>query len=165
MKDISIIVAIAENNAIGMDNKLLCHIPGDLPRFKKITLNHTVIMGKKTFESLAGGPLNDRRNIVISDDKSDNFNGCIMAYSIEDALEKCDDDKENFVIGGGTIYKQFLKYANKLYITKINKIFSADVFFPELDYSDWKETDREDFTESEKNDFTYSFITYKRRKQ
>ena len=164
MKDISIIVAIAENNAIGINNKLLCHIPGDLPRFKQITMNHTVIMGKNTFKSLAGGPLTDRRNIVISDDRKDNFKGCVMAYSIEDALDKCDNDKENFVIGGGTIYKQFLRYANKLYITKVNKSFNADVYFPELDYSEWEETGREDFTASEKNDFTYSYITYIRIK-
>lgn len=164
MKEISIIAVIAENNAIGKDNRLLCHVPNDLPRFKKITINHTVIMGKRTFESLPGGPLQGRRNIVISDDENDRFDGCIMAYSIEDALEKCDDDSENFVIGGGTIYKQFLKYAGKLYITRVNRSFDADVFFPEPDYGEWEETAREDYPAGEKNDFTYSFITYIRKK-
>ncbi len=163
MKIISIIVAIAENNAIGKDNRLLCHIPGDLKRFKERTINHTLIMGKKTFRSLSEGPLRDRRNIVISDDESDKFEGCIMAYSISDAFEKCDDDKENFVIGGETIYRQFLKYATKLYITKVNKLFDADAYFPEFDPAEWEETEREDFPAGERNDFTYSFITYIRK--
>lgn len=163
MKEISIIVAIAENNAIGKGNKLLCHIPGDLTRFKRITAGHTVIMGKKTFESLPGGPLQGRRNIVISDNKDDKFEDCIMAYSINEALDMCEDIKENFIIGGGTIYKQFLKYTTKLYITKVYKTFEADSFFPELDYGEWEEIEREDLPSGKKNDFSYSYITYKRR--
>ena len=163
MKEISIIVAIAENNAIGKDNKLLCHIPGDLKHFKRITANHTVIMGKKTFESLPDGPLKGRRNIVISDNKDDEFEGCIMAYSIKEALDKCEDNKENFIIGGGTIYKQFLKYTTKLYITKVYKTCEADTFFPEPDYSEWEEIEREDFPPGENNDFSYSYITYRKK--
>lgn len=162
MKDLSIIVVIAENNAIGKENKLLCHISEDLKRFKRITSGHTVIMGKKTFESLPGGALPGRRNIVISDNKDDRFGNCIMAYSIEDALDKCDDSKENFVIGGGTIYTQFMKYTTKLYITRIHKSFAGDTFFPELNYNEWKEIEREDHVDKE-NDFTYSFITYIRK--
>lgn len=163
MKKISIIVAIAENYAIGKDNKLLWHISDDLKRFKRITTGHTLIMGKKTFKSLPGGPLPDRKNIVISDDKNDKFDDCIMAYSINDALDKCDDDKENFIIGGGTIYAQFLKYANKLYITRVYKSFDADTFFPELNYGEWIEIERENHPENEKNSLSYSFITYKRK--
>ena len=163
MKKISIIVAIAENNAIGKDNKLLWHISDDLKRFKRITTGHTLIMGKKTFKSLPGGPLPDRKNIVISDDINDKFDGCIMAYSINDALDKCDDDKENFIIGGGTIYAQFLKYATKLYITRVHKSFDADTFFPELNYSKWIEIERENHPENENNSLSYSFITYKRK--
>ena len=163
MKKISIIVAIAENYAIGKDNKLLWHISDDLKRFKRITTGHTLIMGKKTFKSLPGGPLPDRKNIVISDDKNDKFDDCIMAYSINDALDKCDDDKENFIIGGGTIYAQFLKYATKLYITRVHKSFDADTFFPELNYSEWIEIEREIHPENEKNSLSYSFITYKRK--
>jgi len=163
MKKISIIIAIAENNAIGKDNKLLWHISNDLKRFRKITTGHTVIMGKRTFESLPGGPLPDRRNIVISDDKNDKFNGCIMAYSIDDALNKCDDGKENFIIGGGTIYSQFLKYATKLYITRVHKSFDADTYFPELNYDKWIEIEKEDYPPDKNNSFSYSFITYKRK--
>ena len=163
MKKISIIVAIAENNAIGKDNKLLWHIPNDLKRFRRITTGHTVIMGKRTFESLPGGPLPDRRNIVISDDKNDKFNGCIMVYSIDDALNKCDDGKENFIIGGGIIYSQFLKYVKKLYITRVHKSFDADTYFPELNYDKWIEIEKEDYPPDENNSFSYSFITYKRK--
>ena len=163
MKKISIIVAVAENNAIGKDNKLLWHISDDLKRFKRITTGHTIIMGKKTFKSLPGGPLPDRKNIVISDDKNDKFDDCIMAYSINDALNKCDDDKENFIIGGGTIYDQFLKYATKLYITRVHKSFDADTFFPELNYSECIEIERENHPENENNSLSYTFITYKRK--
>ena len=163
MKKISIIVAVAENNAIGKSNKLPWHISDDLKRFKRITDGHTVIMGKKTFESLTGGALPGRKNIVISDNKNDWFSNCEMAYSIEDALEKCDDIKENFVIGGGTIYSQFMKYATKLYITRVHKSFDGDTFFPEPDYNEWKEIEREDHADKE-NGFTYSFITFIRKK-
>ncbi len=159
MKKISIIAAIAENNVIGKDNRLLWHISDDLRWFKRITGGHTVIMGKRTFESLPGGALPDRKNIVISDNKNDRFNGCIMAYSIKDGLDKCDDAKENFVIGGGTIYAQFMSYATKLYITRVHKSFDGDTFFPELNYNEWKEIEREDHTDKE-NDFKYSFIIY-----
>jgi dihydrofolate reductase len=163
MKKISIIVAVAENNAIGKDNKLLWHISNDLKRFKRITAGHTVVMGKKTYESLPGGPLPDRRNIVISDNLNDRFNGCVMAYSINDALNKCDDGKENFIIGGGTIYARFLKFATKLYITRVHKSFNADTFFPELNYDEWIEIEKKDFPADKKNNFSYSFITYKRK--
>ncbi len=163
MKKISIIVAIAANNAIGKANKLLWHISNDLKRFRRITTGHTVVMGKNTINSIPGGPLPDRRNIEISDNRNDKFNGCIMAYSIDAAIDKCDDGKENFVIGGGTIYAQFLKYATKLYITRIYKSFDADTFFPELNYEEWIEIEREDYPPDEKNDFAYSFITYKRK--
>ncbi len=163
MKKISIIVAVAENNAIGKDNRLLWHISNDLKRFRRITTGHTVIMGKRTFKSLPGGPLPGRRNIVISDNRNDRFDGCIMAYSIDDALNICDDVKENFIIGGGTIYSQFLKYATKIYITRIHKSFDADTYFPELNYDKWIEIEKEDYPPDKNNSFSYSFITYKRK--
>lgn len=162
MKSISIIAAVAENNAIGKDNKLLLHMPDDMKRFKRITLGHTVIMGKRTFESLPGGALPGRKNIVISDNRNDRFKGCIMAYSVEDAMDKCDESKENIIIGGGTIYAQFMKYATKLYITRVHKSFDGDTFFPELNYNEWKEIEREDHKDEER-DLSYSFITYVRK--
>jgi dihydrofolate reductase len=137
MKPISIIVAIADNNAIGKNNQLLYHIPGDLKRFRKLTTGHTVVMGKRTYYSLPKRPLPDRINIVVSDDRNDHFEGCIMAYSIEEAIEKCNEKDENFIIGGGIIYKEFYPFSNKLYITRIHKSFDADTFFPEIDPEQW----------------------------
>ena len=163
MTKISIIVAIAENYAIGKNNRLLWHIPDDLKRFKKITTGHTIIMGKNTFLSLPAGPLPNRRNIVISDDKKDNFNGVVMAFSIEDAFAKCDTNYENFVIGGGMIYKQFLKYAEKLYLTKVNKSYDADTFFPEINFDEWEEVFNEKNSQElpEELDFTYLILSKK----
>jgi dihydrofolate reductase len=160
MKKISIIVAIAENRAIGKNNQLLWHISDDLKRFKKLTTGHTVIMGKKTFESLPVRPLPNRENIVISDNLSDNFAGCVTVYSIEEALAKCSDTGENFIIGGGSVYKQFLEHARKIYLTRVHQNFEADIFFPEFDMAEWQETER-----SEKysvNGLSYTYITYEK---
>jgi dihydrofolate reductase len=163
MKNISIIVAIAENNGIGKDNQLLWHIPADLKRFKQITLGHTVIMGKNTFLSLPGGPLKNRRNIVITNDPTDHFEGCEMVFSVKEALEKCDDQKENFIIGGASVYRQFLPLANRLYLTRVHRAFEADTFFPEIKKEDWEEISRELADNEGKNDFNFSFIILKRK--
>ncbi|MBN1413468.1 MAG: dihydrofolate reductase [Bacteroidales bacterium] len=163
MKKISIIVAVAENNAIGKDNKLLWHISADMRLFKHITTSHTVIMGKNTFLSLPKRPLVNRRNIVISDNPDDRYAGCEMAYSIDEAIQKCDNKKENFVIGGASIYRQFLPFAQKLYVTKIHKSFDADTYFPELSSHEWEITERKDVTDDPQNDFSYSFLTYQRK--
>jgi dihydrofolate reductase len=160
---ISIIVAIAENYAIGKDNDLLWHIPEDMKRFKRITTGHKVIMGKRTYESLPYRPLKNRTNIVISDIPGDHYEGCIMAYSIEEALRHCDPDEECFVIGGGMIYRQFMDIADKLYITLVHKEFEADTFYPQIDPGTWKEVEREEGID-ENLDFNYSFITYLREK-
>jgi len=117
MKKISIIVAIAENFAIGKDNKLLWHIPADLIRFKRITKGHQVIMGKLTYESLPIRPLPHRENIVISDNPMDSFEGCTTVHSIKEAEELCNDREESFIIGGGSVYRQFLPICNKLLST------------------------------------------------
>jgi dihydrofolate reductase len=163
MKNISIIVALADNNAIGKDNKLLCHIPADMKYFRKITTGHTVIMGKNTFFSLPGGPLKNRRNIVISDNNNDQFDGCETVYSIEEALDKCPDDQECFVIGGASVYRQFLPLASTLYLTRIYKLFDADTFFPEINPEKWEEISREYPSQDIKNDFPYVFIILRRK--
>lgn len=160
---ISIIVAIAENYAIGKNNDLLWHISEDMQWFKKHTSGHRVIMGKKTYESLPRKPLPNRINLVISDIPGDHYEGCVMAYSIEEAIEKCDRDMENFIIGGGSIYTQFLPYTNKLYLTKIHKAFDGDIFFPEINFSDWEEIETHPGFTNEKLDFTYSFHIYQRK--
>lgn len=159
---ISIIVAIAENNAIGKDNRLLWHIPGDLKRFKKITSGHTVIMGKRTYESLPLRPLPNRTNIVITDVPGELIPGCLMAYSIEDAMNICNKDEENFVIGGESVYRQFLPLADKLYLTVIRKPFEADAFFPEINFDEWKLIEKTDIETDPETDFLYSYLIYSR---
>lgn len=162
-KNISIIVAIAENNGIGKDNKLLCHLSDDLKRFRKLTVGHTVIMGRNTFLSLPSGALPDRTNIVISDKPQEQFPCCIMADSVEDALFKCEDKDECFVIGGGTIYRQFLPHANKLYITWIHASPEADTFFPQIYFDEWEEISREKHIAQGKNEFDHSYVVYRRK--
>jgi dihydrofolate reductase len=164
MKKVSIIVAIAENNAIGKENKLLWYISADLKRFKQITSGHTVIMGKNTFYSLPKRPLINRRNIIISDDPDDSFPGCEMAYSIREAIAKCDAGHENFIVGGASVYRQFLPLAQKLYITRIHKSYDADTFFPEILPGEWEIIEEENIMNDPQNDFTYSFLTYERKK-
>ncbi len=162
MKSFSIIVAIADNYAIGKENRLLWHIPEDLKRFKRITTGHTLIMGKNTFESLPVRPLPNRTSIVLSDIPGDRIEGCIMAYSLEEAIEKCPED-ECFVIGGGMVYRQFLPIADKLYITWVHRVFDADTFFPEMNMDDWELIEREKHGPGEKNDFSYTYSVYKRK--
>ena len=158
---ISIIVAIARNNAIGKDNQLLWHIPEDLKRFKKLTTGHTIVMGKRTFESLPFRPLPNRRSVVITDVPGEQIEGCTMAYSIADAIDKMEADAENFIIGGGSVYTQFLPHADKLYLTLVNKDFEADVFFPDIDYSEWDVVSR---IESASDDLSYTFLDLQRKK-
>ena len=162
MKKVSIIVAIARNFAIGKDNQLLWHIPADLKRFKRITSGHQVIMGKLTYESLPFRPLKNRTNIVITDKQGETFEGCTTVYSIDEALNLCDDTEESFVIGGGSIYRQFLPYCNKLYLTMIDKDFEADTFFYQVDLDQWKLVEREDIAFDDELGFSYSFLTYEK---
>ena len=165
MKNISIIVAVAKNNAIGKDNKLLCHLSEDLKRFKKLTSGFTVVMGKNTYYSLPNRPLPNRRSIVITDIKGEQIDTCDMAYSIEDAISKMDAGKENFIIGGASIYRQFIPFADKLYITWIHHEFEADTFFPEVLQNDWEIVSKEDFNQTdEKNSYPYSYVIYNRKK-
>jgi dihydrofolate reductase len=159
---ISIIVAIAENRAIGKNNDLLWHIPADLKRFKEITTGHAVLMGRRTFESLPRRPLPNRRNIVVTDISDEHLKGCEMVYNIEEALEKCSTSEETFIIGGASVYRQFLPYTDRLYLTLINKSFEGDVFFPEIDFTQWKLISSEDFPSDKHNDFSYSNQIYDR---
>jgi len=162
MKKISIIVAIANNFAIGLNNQLLWHIPADLKRFKKITSGHQVIMGKLTYLSLPVRPLPNRINIVITDNREELFEGCMTVYSIEEALHLCNEQEESFIIGGGSVYRQFLPLCNKLYITMVHKDFEADTFFPRFDMDQWKLIEKEDHEPDGINDFSYSFLTFEK---
>ncbi|MFO7935190.1 MAG: dihydrofolate reductase [Bacteroidales bacterium] len=161
-RNISIIVAVAENNAIGKDNRLLWHLPDDLRRFKKLTTGHTLIMGRNTFLSLPGGPLPNRRHIVITDRKGETFAGCESAYSIEEALELAGEQEECFVIGGGMIYAQFLPIAGKLYLTRVHRSFEGDTYFPEIDFTQWKMVASEKVEAGEKNEYTHTYTEYVR---
>lgn len=161
-KNISIIVAVAENFAIGKNNDLLFHLPNDLKRFKQITSGHTIIMGRNTLLSLPKWPLPNRRHIVITDNPDDVFEGCETVFSIDEAIEKVKNENEAFIIGGGMIYRQFYPLAGKLYLTLVHKSFEADVYFPEIDFTQWNEVAREDFYD-EKNDFEYSYLNLVRK--
>ena len=160
---ISIIVAIAENYAIGQQGDLLCHLPDDLKHFKQITSGCTVIMGKRTFFSLPRHPLPNRRNIVITDIAGEQFEGAEAAYSIDEAIRMADRDKENFIIGGGMVYRQFMPLADKLYITHIHHSWpDADTFFPEISPDTWKLTGAERHEADEHNPYAYTFAEYVR---
>lgn len=151
MTEINIIVAIGKHYEIGLSNQLLCYIKPDLQYFKRTTKNHIVIMGRKTLLSLPNGPLKNRDNIVISRDANFNHEGAYMASSIEESLEIAeglnkDNDKKVFVIGGASIYKQFMPLADKLYITHIFEDFEADVYFPIIGKEwalEWTHAERE----------------------
>jgi dihydrofolate reductase len=160
---ISIIVAIAENLAIGKNNDLLWHIPGDMKYFKSVTSGHPVIMGKRTYDSLPRRPLPNRRNIVITDVPGEVIDGCEMAYSIDEAIALCDKAEENFIIGGASVYKQFIPFTDRLYLTRVHKSFEGDVFFPELNFSEWQLLSREDHGPDGVNDFAYSYEVYDRK--
>ena len=158
---ISIIVAIAQNNAIGKNNQLLWHMPNDLKHFKEITSGRTIIMGRKTFDSV-GKPLPRRRNIVVT--RQDiQIPGCEVVKSVEEGLALCTGEDEVFIGGGAEIYKQAMDITNRIYLTIIHQEFEADTFFPEIDYSQWAEISREDYQPDDKNPLPYSFITLARR--
>ncbi len=162
----SIIVAADENNAIGKDNNLLCHLPNDLKFFKSVTEGYPVIMGRKTFESLPKGALPNRRNIVITRNKDLHYERCEMVSSIAEAIELCKNEPQLFFIGGGTIYKEAIDIADKLYLTRIHHTFEGtDTFFPDVDTAIWEEISKEDHEPDEKHKYGYSFITFQKIKR
>jgi dihydrofolate reductase len=160
---ITIIAAIANNNALGKDNDLIWHLPADLKRFKKVTSGHHILMGRNTFESI-GKPLPNRTSVIITRNNDYFKDGCLVANSIEEAIELSKEDSAIFIIGGAQIYKQAIAQGlvDRLDITIVHHDFEADVFFPEIDMNIWKETSREDLKADEKNKYDYSFVSYKR---
>ena len=161
---ISIIVAIAENYAIGKKGDLLCHMPADLKHFKEITTGSTVLMGERTFLSLPKHPLPNRRNIVLTDVKGKTFEGAETVYSLDELVAKVDKNEEAFVIGGGMVYRQMMERADKLYITHIHHSWEdADTFFPEIDSKIWKQLSTERHSADDKNPYNYTFAEYGRR--
>ncbi|AQS95038.1 MULTISPECIES: dihydrofolate reductase [Polaribacter] len=158
---ITVIAAIAQNYALGKDNDLIWHLPADLKRFKKVTTGHYILMGRNTFESI-GKPLPNRTTIIITRNKNYFKDGCLIANSLEEAIEMAKEEEKIFIIGGAQIYKETIakNLADRLDITLVHKSFEADVFFPEIDPKIWKEDSREDFTADEKNKLDYSFVSY-----
>jgi dihydrofolate reductase len=157
---VSAVVAIAQNHAIGKDNKLLWHLPNDLKHFKNITSGHTVIMGRKTYDSV-GKPLPNRRNIIITRQQIE-IPGCEVVNSIDAALALCADEEEVFIVGGAEIYKQAMPLTDKIYLTIVHQDFDGDTYFPEIKANIWKETERKDHQPDDRHALPYSFITLER---
>ena len=157
---ITIIAAVARNRAIGFENKLIYWLPNDLKRFKALTTGHTIVMGRKTFESLPKGALPNRRNVVLSRRNKD-FPGCDVYSSLEKALRHCAPDEEVYIIGGASVYRQAIKVADRLCLTEIDDVPEhADTFFP--DYSDWHIETKETHPKDERHAFEYAFVDYVR---
>ena len=163
MSTITIIAAIANNNALGKDNDLIWHLPADLKRFKKVTSGHHILMGRNTYESI-GKPLPNRTTVIITRNLNYKAAGCIVVDSIEKAIEVAKADEHIFIIGGAQIYKQTIasNLVDQLDITQVHHSFDADVYFPEIDPKTWAEISREDFKADEKNKYDYSFVSYKK---
>ena len=163
MYKLALIAAIANNNAIGLENKLLYWLPNDLKRFKELTTGHTIIMGSNTFRSLPKGALPNRRNIVLSR-KEKEFPGCETFSSLEEALANCNGTELVYVIGGEMLYRAALPLADILCLTEIDDTpEKADAFFPEFTKSDWEIIEQEEHTPDEKHAFNYRFVTYLKR--
>ncbi len=161
---ISIIVAIAQNGAIGYKGDLIYHLSADLRRFKELTTGHTVVMGRKTFESLPKGALPNRRNIVLTRQQGVEFPGAEVYKSLDEALSHCSRDEKVFIIGGAQVYTQALGMADELEITLVHDTpAQADTFFPEFGSDkSWQLVNREDHEADDKNPFAYSFLSYRR---
>lgn len=164
MSTVSIVVAVSKNNAIGRNNELIYWLPNDLKRFKAITSGHTIIMGRKTFESLPKGALPNRRNIVLSTNPDINFAGAEKFADLQTAIAACKEEKEIFIIGGASVYQQAISVCDKIYLTQVEDITEgADAFFPIIDENEWKKIGSEPHPIDEKHHYPYIFIDYEKR--
>ena len=160
-KNITMIAAAAENNALGKDNKLIWHLSDDLKHFKNLTKGHHIIMGRKTFESMPKA-LPNRTNIIVTRQKEYNAENAQVVHSLEAALALAQDDERPFIIGGGEIYRQGLAFADCIELTRVHEDFEADTFFPEIDPKVWREVWRENHDKDEKHPHAFSFIRYEK---
>jgi dihydrofolate reductase len=158
---LSLIVAVSENGVIGRSGDLPWHLSADLRRFKQLTMGHTIVMGRKTYESI-GRPLPGRTSLVLTHDKAYQAEGCRIVSSLDEALRVAADDSERFVIGGQQIYRLALPRADRLYWTQVHAQIDGDTFFPEVDWDDWTMIEDERHPADEKNQFDYSFRVYQR---
>lgn len=161
MKEISLVVAMASNRAIGKNNQLLWHLPADLKHFKQITSGHTIIMGRKTYDSI-GRALPNRRNIVITRNTNLKLENIEVANSLEQAFALCTNIDQVFIIGGAEIYKQTLPLAKTIHSTTVHQDFEGDAFFPQLAEGEWITVSEEIHQPDEKNKLAYTFSTLKR---
>lgn len=160
MTQLSMIVAVAHDGVIGVNNTLPWHLPEDLKRFRALTMGHHIIMGRKTYDSL-GRLLPGRTTVIVTRNENYKVEGALVAHSLEAAIALCEDDEEVFLIGGAELYQTGLKLAHKLYITEIELDVAGDAFFPKLVSTEWQETEREAHT-SEKG-LKFSYVTYLRK--
>ena len=161
-RELTIIAAVSINNVIGNDNKLIWKLSNDLKRFKNLTTNHSVIMGRKTFESLPN-PLPDRNNIVITRDTNYSKPNIQVCSSIEDAINLTKTDTQPFIIGGGEIYSQTINIVDKIELTRVHKEFDGDAYFPEIPLDIFELINEENYNSDLENEFDYSYLTYKKR--
>jgi dihydrofolate reductase len=159
---LSIIVAMDENGLIGRDNDLPWRLPNDLKRVKEITSGHTIVMGRKNYESI-GHPLPDRRNIIITRNTEYTVDGCEIIYNPDPILNEVDSEEEVYIFGGSEIYKIFLPFVKTIYITRINHSFEGDTYFPEINWDEWHESCREVHGIDEKNKYPHTFYIYDRK--
>ena len=163
MSKIALIAAVAEKGAIGRDQQLLCHLPNDLKHFKTLTSGHTVVMGRKTFESLPKGALPNRRNVVLSSNPATECPGAEVFTSLEAALKSCQEEEKVYIIGGASVYRQAMPLADELCLTEVDDTApEADAFFPAVDTAIWHEKSREVHPADEKHLCSYAFVDYVR---
>ena len=158
------VVVVAENGAIGKNGDLLCHLPADLKHFKNITMGHTIIMGRRTWDSLPKGALPGRKNVVITRNTDFVAEGAEVYHSLEEALEATATDSARFIIGGGMLYNEAFPLTTTLHLTRLHASFpDADTFFPQFDPNDWIEISREDHQADDRNPYAYSFVELRRK--
>lgn len=162
MSRLAIIVAMARNRAIGLNNTLPWRCPEDLRRFKAVSMGHHLIMGRKTFDSI-GRPLPGRTTVVVTRDPGLKIEGCLIAHSLPEAVAACAGDSDVFIVGGADIYAQSLALADTLYITEIRQDVAGDAFFPEFDRDAWLETSREACSQETPQPLEFDFVTYRRK--
>ncbi len=162
MNSLSIIVAMAKNRTIGVNNTLPWRCPEDLKHFKALTMGHHMIMGRKTFDSI-GKALPGRTTVVVTRDRELVIEGCLMAHSLPEAIKLCADDSQTFIVGGAEIYAQAFDYIDNLYITEIQQDVEGDAHFPEFDPSRWQEVAREIRHQDTPQALEYHFVTYHRK--
>ena len=161
-RELTIIAAVSINNVIGNNNKLIWKLSNDLKRFKNLTTNHSVIMGRKTFESLTN-PLPDRDNIVITRDTNYSKPNIQVCSSIEDAINLTKTDTQPFIIGGGEIYRQTINIVDKIELTRVHEEFDGDAYFPEIPLDIFELINEENYNSDLENEFDYSYLTYKKK--